>query len=245
MARVCKQNNLSAKQKKRRNYKVLDKNLPDTKIPNLLVEKVEDIDENGIVKLDENNLPKHIKQPIQITIPNQIWASDFTYLKFMGMWYYLATTIDVFTKEITGFYLSTNHRTNLIITALEMAISRYGTPEIIHSDQGSEYRSMEYQNLLKTNNIIPSNSNKSSPWQNGYQESFYGKFKQELELSKLPKDSTFADIYNYIANQIDYYNNYRIHTTISNVPSRFRRQYYNQITTIEKEENLVCIKGGT
>ncbi len=268
IARICKQYNLSAKQKRKRNYKPMDKNLPDTKIPNLLIKKVQELDKNGIVKLDENNSPITIKQPIQITKPNQAWASDFTYLKFTGMWYYLATTIDVFTKEITGFHLSTNHRTDLIITALTRAIAKHNTPEIIHSDQGSEYRSMEYQNLLKANNIVPSNSTKSSPWQNGYQESFYGKFKQELELNKLPKDSTFADIYNYIANQIDYYNNYRIHTTISDIPSKFRQQFYqekegntnnlkktkvksltkpktNHFTTKKKEENLVCIEGGT
>jgi putative transposase len=158
--------------------------------------------------------------------PNQIWASDFTYIKYNNQFYYLATTIDIFTKEITGFHLSTTHNTNLISIALKQAIRHYGSPEILHSDQGSEYRSQEYQELLKTNNIKCSMSQKSSPWQNGFQESYYNNFKLELELNLLPKNLTFAELYNYIENQIDYYNNRRIHTSILNIPTRFRQQYH-------------------
>jgi len=217
LRRVCKLFNLKPRSNSKKWIKSKDKNLLDTRIPNLTIEK----------SIDPITAQETIK-PIKITKPNQVWASDFTYLKFQGMWYYLATTIDVHTKEITGFHISTNHNTNLIVNALNKAINtnNYEVPEIIHSDQGSEYRSIEYQNLLKTYNITPSNSNKSSPWQNGYQESFYGKFKLELELYKLPKDSNYTDIYNYIANQIDYYNNYRIHTSINNIPNRFRMLYY-------------------
>jgi len=86
-------------------------------------------------------------------------------------------------------------------------------------------------------------SKKSSPWENGFQESFYGKFKDELELKELPKHSSFAELYNYIANQIDYYNNYRIHTTIRNIPARFRleygEKYLNQIPTKPVKQNRI------
>jgi transposase InsO family protein len=160
--------------------------------------------------------------------PNQIWASDFTYLKYNNQFYYLATTIDIFTKEITGFHISTTHNTNLISITLQQAIKRYGSPKILHSDQGTEYRSQEYQTLLRDNNIKCSMSQKSSPWQNGFQESYYNNFKLELELNLLPKNLTYTELYNYIENQIDYYNNHRIHTSIQNIPSRFRKQYRRQ-----------------
>ena len=65
---------------------------------------------------------------------------------------------------------------------------------------------------------------------NGYQESFYGKFKPELEIEQLPYGSTFIDLYNYIANQIDYYNTKRIHTAILDIPASFRQKYNNQTT---------------
>ena len=98
----------------------------------------------------------------------------------------------------------------------------------------------EYISLLeKSGGILPSNSAKSSPWENSYQESFYGKFKPELELHKLPKNSNIIDIYNYISNQIDYYNNYRIHTTHMDIPTNARKEYFRLKNQVKTEENLV------
>jgi putative transposase len=165
---------------------------------------------------------------LEINSPNHVWCTDFTYLQFQGYTYYLSTLIDIYTKEIVGFHLSTHHNTELILVSLKMAIHRFTPPRITHSDQGSEYRSELYMNTLKQYNITPSNSAKSSPWENGFQESFYGKFKPELELHLLPFGSTFVDMYNYIANQIDYYNNHRIHTTILAIPYKYRQEYYYQ-----------------
>lgn len=221
--RICHMYQLKAKTKSKQPCK-RDTNLPDTGILNL------------VKQLQENN---------QIIKPNQVWASDFTYLKYFGIWYYLATIIDVYTREVVGFHLSSNHTASLVSHTLDLAIQRYGTPDIIHSDQGSEYRSWEYQERLNKYQIRCSMSKKSSPWENGFQESFYGKFKQELELKELPKHTSFAELYNYIANQIDYYNNYRVHLSIRNMPARFRQKYTQQhtskldYTATIKEENLV------
>ena len=181
-----------------------DRNNPDTKIPNLI---------------------KSILTENQLSKPNQIWCTDFTYLKFHGVRLYLSTFIDGFTKEITGVHLSTKHDTNMVLTTLNQAIQYYGEPEIIHSDQGSEYTSFEFQNTLGEYNIQSSNSAKGSPWQNGIQESFYGKFKTELELDQLPRTASYLDIYNHIINQVDYYNNYRIHSSIENIPSEYRANF--------------------
>ncbi len=220
--RICNSYELKARTRRKYPHR-RDTNLPDTGIP------------NRVKELGESN---------QITKPNQVWASDFTYLKYCGLWYYLATIIDIFTKEIVGFHLSSNHTTSLISQTLLSAVTAYGVPEIIHSDQGSEYRSYEYQLQLKKYRITCSMSKKSSPWENGFQESFYGKFKDELELSKLPKYSSYLELYNYITNQIDYYNNYRIHTTIRNIPARFRLGYDENISAKDSkirkiQENLV------
>ena len=219
LRRVCNTYNLHSKQYSGSWIKRRDRNLDDTCIPNRLKE------------LQSSNL---------ISRPNQVWCADFTYLRFQGYWYYLATLIDVYTKEIVGFHLSINHSTNLILCALNTAITSFGIPELTHNDQGSEYRSEVYLEYLRNLNITASNSAKSSPWENGVQESFYGKFKVELELKKLPFGSTFMDLYNYVANQIDYYNNYRIHTSIQEIPSNYRNKYNNNLVNAnKKEENLV------
>src|ERR1039457_5554621 len=110
--------------------------------------------------------------------PNVVWASDFTYIKFQGYFIYLATIIDVYTREIVGWNISNFHDTNLILGALKHAIKRTGkTPIYLHSDQGSEYDSNRYEKFAINHKIIISMSAKSSPWENGFQESFYSQFK--------------------------------------------------------------------
>ena len=78
--------------------------------------------------------------------PNIVWASDFTYIKFQGYFIYLATLIDVYSREIVGWHISNFHDTDLILGALKHAIKRTGkTPIYLHSDQGSEYDSNRYE----------------------------------------------------------------------------------------------------
>ena len=233
--RICRNNGIQAKINTSQPPK-RDKQLPDSKIPNL----VKPLLEGEVIEIEgvKRNLPA-----LGVNTPNQVWSGDFSYFKVQGLWYYLATVIDNYTREIVGFSISTSHNTELIIRALNMAIWQNRTPKIFHSDQGSEYTSLQYQKLLTNLNIIQSNANKASPWENGYQESFYGKFKQELRIYRLAYCQNYMEIYNLIATQIDYYNNYRIHTSIRNIPSRFYSQYQelklNELNEVEKEENYV------
>lgn len=236
LRRICRINSIVAKTRIKRPPK-RDNNLQDlnSNYPNKIKElfNIQYTHILGKKKLQVTRDEASIKQNLK---PNYIWSSDFTYLKYYNQMYYLSTNIDIFTKEITGFHLSTIHNTNIIIDSLNEGISRYGKPTITHSDQGSEYRSQEYQNLLQINNIICSMSAKSSPWENGFQESYYNNLKLELEFDTLPKHLTYAQIYNYIDNQIDYYNNYRIHTAIATTPAKFREEYYQRQDKIQREE---------
>jgi transposase InsO family protein len=152
--------------------------------------------------------------------PSQIWASDFTYLPyFNNKFIYLATIIDCFNKEITGLSLSSKHNSELIKNALTDALSKRKKPKILHSDQGSEYKSDNFTKVLKSNKIKQSMSKKSSPWQNGMQESFYGKFKLELGHPKCYE--TLGELAEAVAHQIYYYNNKRIHSAIKGPPVVF------------------------
>lgn len=165
-----------------------------------------------------NNL--NLLKKFNLNSPSQIWASDFTYLPyFNNKFLYLATIIDCFTKEITGWSLSFKHNSNLIENALIDALSKRKKPKILHSDQGSEYKSEDLTKILKSNKIKQSMSKKSSPWENGMQESFYGKFKLELGHPKCYE--TVGELMEAIAHQIYYYNNKRIHTAIKCQPAVF------------------------
>jgi len=118
---------------------------------------------------------------------------------------------------MVGWAVSTKHNADLTTLALLDAIAFNPAPEISHSDQGSEYRDKQYLNLLKSLNIKPSMSAKSSPWQNGYQESFYSGFKLELGYPEIYPD--LGELYEAIAAQIYYYNNRRIHTALKCPPA--------------------------
>lgn len=145
---------------------------------------------------------------------------------------YLATVIDSYTKEILGFSLSTKHTAGMVSSSLNMAIKKLRKPIIFHSDQGSEYSSIEFRDLLNQNSIIQSNSEKSSPWQNGFQESFYGKFKDEMGLHRIESCKSYMEAYNLITQRILYYKTQRIHTSIKNIPAKF---YNNWLAKEEKK----------
>lgn len=155
-----------------------------------------------------------------IKSPSQVWASDFTYLPyFNNKFIYLATIIDCYTKEIIAWNLSIRHNSRFIIESLNEAITKRRSPDIFHSDQGSEYKSKKLGKILTTNKIKLSMSKKASPWENGIQESFYGKFK--LELGHPRCYETLGELAEAVAHQIYYYNNKRIHTAIKCPPAVF------------------------
>lgn len=156
--------------------------------------------------------------------PNLVWASDFTYLSFKGKFLYLATIIDLFTREIVGWSVSWQHDAELILEALDMALfTTKKTPCYHHSDQGSEYRSIIYINRLKKNQIIISMSAKGHPWENGFQESFYSQFK--LDLGDPNRFATSGELIEEIYLTIHKYNTKRIHTRLKSSPQTFRNQY--------------------
>lgn len=171
---------------------------------------------------------------IVATQPNQVWAQDFTYLKCMGKWYYMSTVIDVFSREIVGWGMSTRHDTKLILSALYDALSKQETPAILHFDRGSEYLSGQHLDLLERLEIRASASAPGSPWQNGFQERFYGSFK--TELGSLRKIGSEGVLFERCALTLNYYNTKRIHTKLKTNPRQFR-QNYDQKKEHKKQEN--------
>lgn len=168
------------------------------------------------------NLVQPLLEQKLLIRPNQVWCTDFTYIKFQGKFIYLATIIDLFTREIVGVNISRFHNRFLVIGALEDAVIHYGTVEIVHSDQGSEYDSEEFIAFVKIIGAKISMSEKASPWQNGHQESFFGHFK--LEAGDLNRFKTIGELIEYIYQQVYYYNNKRIHSILKMAPAEKRKR---------------------
>ena len=155
--------------------------------------------------------------------PGHLWACDFTYLWCLGRWYYLATVIDLFTRELAGWSLSRHHDTSLIMGALYDALSGYDSPQYLHFDRGSEYLSERHLDFCDSLEIEVSASHKASPWENGFQERWNGTFKTELGSLKAVADE--GELIERVAATICYYNQDRIHTRLKTSPRKFRLAY--------------------
>lgn len=205
--------------------------------PRRRVAKPVKLDDQGKVPAPYPNLVKHFC-PLR---PNVVWVTDFTYLWVQGRWLYLATILDMFTREILGWAVSRAHDTTLVLEALQRARQDQGQwPTYHHSDQGSEYDATAYLDVLEANGVKISMSKKASPWENGYQESYYNQFK--VDLGQLDQFDSLGELVAEIARTIYRYNTGRIHLSLKMAPRQFRQakeQSYSTIPFGDKPRVLV------
>jgi len=150
---------------------------------------------------------------------NHIWASDFTCIPFQGRTVYLATILDLFTRKVVGLSVFTTHAVQLVLSAYLNALHANSRPKIFHSDNGSEYNSAIFIEALETVGVEISRSKPGCPWENGYQESFYDKFK--IDLGDPNRFKTLGELVYEIYRTVWRYNNERIHTALKMPPQQF------------------------
>lgn len=159
--------------------------------------------------------------------PDVLWASDFTYIRYRGRFVYFATVLDVYTSEVLGVSIMTSHSAELVGRALKMALlGADRMPSWYHSDQGSEYDSDEFQRELRARSIGISMSPKASPWRNGKQESFFGRFK--VEFGDPDRFESLAELMEEIYRAVAYYNTERLHSRHRSTPAAVREQWNDQ-----------------
>jgi len=156
--------------------------------------------------------------------PGVVFVGDFTYLRWKGRFIYLATFMDLFSREIVGWNVSTKHTKEFVLEAFWDAVISSGIPKVVHTDQGTEYCSKEYIEFMNTLNVQISMSKKSSPWENAYQESFYNNFKTDLGL-EFERFETPGGLIEGVHQTINYYNKERIHTTLKMSPTAFKQKH--------------------
>lgn len=154
------------------------------------------------------NLVKDMK----IMRPDQVWASDITYIHLHSSFVYLAIILDVFTRSIRGWCLSRTLDQELTLTALRRAL-KIAVPEIHHSDQGVQYAAYDYIDLLKDHEVLISMAAVGKAEENGYAERLMRTIKEEeVDLSDY---LDFRDALNQIWRFIDdVYMTKRIHSSL-------------------------------
>ena len=149
---------------------------------------------------------------LQINKPEQVWVSDITYIGKREKPCYLSLITDAYSKKIVGYNVSDNLNTESSLVALRLAIKERKNKEvplIHHSDRGMQYCSNEYQKLLSKNDIQPSMTQNSDPYENAVAERINGILKQEFDIDKYNQDLPIMK--KIIKETVDIYNEKRPH----------------------------------
>lgn len=146
---------------------------------------------------------------------NQVWASDISYIGTAEGWLYLCVVIDLYSRRVVGWSLSTRLKADMVVMAFLNACMNRDLPEgmIFHSDRGSQYCSKEFRKALGRYKIRQSMSRKGDCWDNAPLESFFKTLKVELCGAKAfrSRKEARAEIFKYIE---VFYNRIRLHSTI-------------------------------
>jgi putative transposase len=150
--------------------------------------------------------------------PNQKWVADFTYIWSAEGWLYVAVVLDLFSRRVVGWSMQASMTSQLVADALMMAVWRRGRPVAVlhHSDQGSQYTSRHFQDLLREQGIQCSMSRAGEVWDNSAMESFFSSMKTERMARKVyrTRDEIRGDVFDYIER---FYNPVRRHSTLGYV----------------------------
>lgn len=170
---------------------------------------------------------------LMTTVPsyqNHVWAADFTELKHLGKKVYVATVEDLYTRKIVGVAVALRKGAPLTLQALHGALLHEPHPDIFHSDNGKEYVAHIFVATLEQVGTLISRSHPGCPWENGYQESFYDKFK--VDLGDPSRFKSLGELVAEVYRLIWVYNNTRIHLALKMSPVEFEKAHKNQLSTL-------------
>lgn len=162
--------------------------------------------------------------------PNKFWVSDITEVKVRLTKFYLCVIIDLFSRKVIAYRLSSQNNTNLTINTFKDAFENRNRPAELsfHTDQGTNYTSTAFRDLLQILKVNQSFSHRGNPYDNACMESFYASFKREEYNTK--EYEFFEDLENSVDSYMEFYNNYRPHESLKNkTPNQFEAEFYENL----------------
>lgn len=197
-----------------------------------------------------------VERKFHASAPNQLWVADLTYVRTHAGWVYAAFVLDVFSRMIVGWQVSTSLRTDLALDALDMGLwarQRAGqdvTGLVHHSDRGVQYRAIRYTERLAEAEAVASVGSKGDSYDNAMAEALNSLFKAECIRNPRMRPNggwkNVSDVEIAVAEYIDWYNHRRLHGEIGLVPpAEFETGHWASTTHQHYRQNPDLTQAGT
>lgn len=172
-------------------------------------------------------ISNRLDRQFNVQSPNQVWAGDITFVWTGKRWAYLALVLDLFARRPVGWALSLTVDSELTRKALTMAYEARGNPEgiLFHSDQGCQYTSLSFQQLVWRYRMVQSMSRRGNCWDNSPMERFFRSLKTEW----IPETgySSFEEAKSRITDYLlGYYTRFRPHAHNNGMPPIMAEEFY-------------------
>ena len=188
--------------------------------------------------------------------PNALWVADLTYIRTHSGWVYAAFVLDVFSRMVVGWQVSTTMHTDLALDALNMGLwarSRAGHDVaglIHHSDRGVQYRAIRYTERLAEAEAVTSVGSKGNSYDNAMAEAFNSLFKAECIRNPVMRPrggwAGVGEVEIAVAEYVEWFNHRRLHGEIGHVPPvEYESAYWSTHTVTSYRENPVPANAGT
>lgn len=166
--------------------------------------------------------------------PNRVWVADITYIRTHEGWLFLAAVIDLFSRQVVGWSMQARMDRELALNALLMAVWRRQPKQtvMVHSDQGSQFSSYDWQDFLKAHNMQASMSRRGNCHDNAVAESFFQLLKRERIRRRVysTREEARQDVFDYIAM---FYNPKRRHGYNNRLsPVDYEKQYFERLASV-------------
>ncbi|ASK01801.1 MULTISPECIES: IS3 family transposase [Gammaproteobacteria] len=178
--------------------------------------------------------PNRLQRQFNPDAPDERWVTDITYIRTHEGWLYLAVVVDLFSRKIIGWSMQPRMTKDIVLNALLMAVWRRNPEKqvLVHSDQGSQYTSHEWQSFLKSHGLEGSMSRRGNCHDNAVAESFFQLLKRERIKKKIygTREEARSDIFDYIEM---FYNSKRRHGSSEQMsPTEYENQYYQRLGSV-------------
>jgi putative transposase len=179
--------------------------------------------------LTKNALKEYIRpyllRGLEITHANQVWCTDITYIPMAKGFMYMTAIMDVYSRKIVGWGISNSMTKQWCIEVLKEAVARHGKPEILNSDQGSQYTSFAWTNFLEKEQIRISMDGKGRATDNAWIERFWKSLKYDY-IYLNPCDNGF-ELFEGVQNHIEYYHQKK-HQSLKTSPNKCYNESINK-----------------